>query len=390
MPMLPPHRQVSALAAAIGRYRGLVAAGWPRPGFDHTLRRGDIDPRVPDLRRRLRAEGYLPADPVTGDGLYDDVLAAAVREFQRHHGLSDDGVIGNATATALDAPPEYWLDKLVLNLARFDRFPAVPGDPYILVNIADQQLILVSSGEVALMSRVIVGKPATPTPVLDSRIDSVVLNPPWTVPRTIAVAEILPELRRDPGYLRRHDTVILGRDEDPYGLLIDWRRISPRSFNFEFQQRPGGDNPLGRIKFDFPNSYSVYLHDTPNKSAFDRMRRTLSHGCIRVERARELALRLLSAQDWDRAGIEAAVADGATQTVRLDRAVPLYVSYFTAFAVSDGSIRFRDDVYQWDETVPAAERIRRPPVPDVQATAGFVSPMLNPPPGIRRACGNAA
>jgi hypothetical protein len=206
-----------------------------------------------------------------------------------------------------------------------------------------------------LASRVVVGDPGHPTPVLEALIRALVLNPAWTIPESIVAGEILPELHRNPGYLLEHDIVLLDRlDIDPYGLSVVWSGLSAGGPLPRLQQRPGPTNPLGRIKFDLPNRFDVHLHDTPATALFAHPVRTRSHGCVRVERAVELAAHLLAGQDLgDRDALERALAAGATRWVPVDRPMPVYLLYWTAF-VEEGTLHFRDDVYGRDRRLAIA------------------------------------
>ncbi|HEX7005927.1 MAG TPA: L,D-transpeptidase family protein [Alphaproteobacteria bacterium] len=359
---VPPHRGEEALAAGLDRYRQIQArGGWPVVPSGPTLRIGDSGPRVAALRSRLAADPDLPADTGSAaDGdRFDGGLAQAVLTFQHRHGLDPDAAVGRATLAALNVPVERRIAQIELNMKRLEALPAGLEGGYAAVNIADQRLMVVDGDAVALLARVIVGKPSTRTPVLASRIDSVVFNPPWNVPVSIARNEILPRLRRDPGYLARENMIILGRPDDPYGRRIDWTTAALGQFAARLRQLPGDRNALGRIKFEFPNPYSVYLHDTPAKALFQRTRRLFSHGCIRVENPRALALHLLSPQGWDMARIEAAIEAGATRRVSLARPMPIVVLYLTAFADASGAIQFRDDVYGWDAVGRTFDELRR-------------------------------
>jgi murein L,D-transpeptidase YcbB/YkuD len=215
---------------------------------------------------------------------------------------------------------------------------------------------------VVLASRVVVGDPGHPTPVLAAEIRALVLNPAWTIPESIVAEEILPELRRHPRYLLDHDIVVLDRlDADPHGLAVDWSGLPAGGPLPRLQQRPGPANPLGRIKFDLPNRADVFLHDTPATALFARPVRTRSHGCVRVERAVELATHLLAGQDLgDRDALERALAPGTTRWVPV-APVPVYLLYWTAF-VEDGILHFRDDVYGRDRRLAAALGDAEPPV----------------------------
>jgi L,D-transpeptidase YcbB len=193
--------------------------------------------------------------------------------------------------------------------------------------------------------------------VEQSRLDAVIFNPPWNVPMSIAVEEMLPRLRRSARYLADNDIVILDRREtDPFGRAIDWSSVPEDPFPFALQQQPGPKNPLGRIKFEAPNRFDVYLHDTPVRSLFTRMLRTGSHGCVRVEQARQLAAYVLAGPEtsWSARAIDEAIATGHTERVPVRRQLPVYVLYWTAFVDADGAVHFRDDVYGRDQRLAAA------------------------------------
>jgi murein L,D-transpeptidase YcbB/YkuD len=361
---LPPgHRDYRRLAEALIRYRSRAAgrgAVWLAPG--PVLRPGARDDRVVALRRRLAVEeDALPPDPPAA-GLYDAPLEAAVRRFQARHGLAVDGLVGPLTRRALDVPLAARIRQIELNLERWRWLPRDLGPRSVMVNAAAATLALVEASGVVLASRVVVGDPGHPTPVLAAEIRALVLNPAWTIPESIVAEEILPELRRHPRYLLDHDIVVLDRlDADPHGLAVDWSGLPAGGPLPRLQQRPGPANPLGRIKFDLPNRADVFLHDTPATALFARPVRTRSHGCVRVERAVELATHLLAGQDLgDRDALERALAPGTTRWVPV-APVPVYLLYWTAF-VEDGILHFRDDVYGRDRRLAAALGDAEPPV----------------------------
>jgi murein L,D-transpeptidase YcbB/YkuD len=349
---VPPHLGDAGLAAAAERYRALQArGGWTAIPDGPTLKIGDTSPRVERLRRRLAEEGYLAGDAAAAAATpsrYDAGLAGAVIAFQRRNGLEPDAAVGRATLRALNVTVAQRLAQIELNRARLRTLAEALERRYVVINIADQRLEAVADDAVALSARVIVGKPTTRTPVFASRIDTVMFNPPWNVPVSIARNEILPRLRRDPGYLDRENMIILDRPDDPYGHAIDWRAVALGPFVNRLRQLPGDKNALGRVMFDFPNPYSVYLHDTPVKQLFERSPRLFSHGCMRLQNPLALAHYLLSAQGWDDARMQAAIDAGATQRVALVQHMPIVVTYLTAFADTEGGVQFRDDAYGWD------------------------------------------
>jgi murein L,D-transpeptidase YcbB/YkuD len=204
-----------------------------------------------------------------------------------------------------------------------------------------------------------VGDELHPTPVVRAEVGAVVFNPPWTVPASIAVQEFLPRLRTNPRFLADNDIVILDRPRDPYGLAIDWTAVPGERFPFRLQQRPGGFNPLGRMRFASPNRFDVYLHDTPLPELFQRADRALSHGCVRVERARELAALVLAGQPAGRRdALERAMGSGATSVAPVARPLPVYFLYWTAFVDDEGRLQLTDDPY--DRDGPVAVALARP------------------------------
>jgi murein L,D-transpeptidase YcbB/YkuD len=315
------------------------------------LESGRSDPRVALLRERLLRSGDLTE--IAAGTVVDAALAAAIGRFQLRHGLAVDGRVGPATLAALNVPAASRAAQLEVNLRRWQDAPAL-GPSYVRVNAAAQTLELVTSGATALRMPVIVGERRHPTPEFVARVTGVVFNPSWTVPRSIVANEIVPRLKRDPGYLARENIRILGRDDDPFGRAIDWARFSPARGLPQLRQDPGPGNALGLIKFDVPNRYDVYLHDTPGKALFGKSVRAFSHGCIRVSQPRELAAALLGDAGWTPAMIDEAVAARTTQRVPVDPAVPVHVAYFTAFIEADGAVAFRDDLYGRDEPVSSA------------------------------------
>jgi murein L,D-transpeptidase YcbB/YkuD len=210
--------------------------------------------------------------------------------------------------------------------------------------------------------------------VVQARLDAVVLNPKWNVPASIAAREILPRLRENRRHLAENDIVIMERREsDPFGLAVDWSAVSAEAFPFRLQQQPGPDNPLGRIKFDVPNRFDVYLHDTPTRALFARSVRTASHGCIRVERADELAAHVLAdgTGRWSPQRLEEAIAGGGSPRIPVARPLPVYILYWTAFVGPDGLAQFRDDVYGRDRRLAAAlAGERSAPGPDLAHAIG--------------------
>jgi murein L,D-transpeptidase YcbB/YkuD len=354
----PPYPDYRRLRQGLADLRRIAAAGgWGAVPPGEALRPGEASERVPALRARLAASGDLPPTRVPpADPVYDPDLEAAVLFFQSRHGLTADGVVGERTLAALNVPVALRIDQVRVNLERWRWLPADLGERHLRVNIAGFGLQAFEAGRVELESRVIVGKAYTRTPVFSDEVTYLVVNPYWYVPASIAGHEILPRVQADRSYLAREGLQVLdgtgpsARALDP--AAIDWGALSAGRLPYVFRQRPGPGNSLGRIKFMFPNPYNVYLHDTPAKALFERDVRTFSHGCIRMERPLDLAAWLLRDDPrWSRERLEALIASGAQQTVRLPEPVPIHVQYWTAWADGQGAIHLRDDVYDRDGAV---------------------------------------
>ena len=324
---------LQALVQARAAYAAVVSAGgWPLVGAGKPPKRGAADARLPALRQRLALEGYAAA-PSGPPDRFDSALEAQLAAFQSRHGLASDGVLNAATLEALNTPADERLSEIDANIERARWLPARLPPMRIEVDTGDPQATLYQNGQAVLTMRAIVGKPSTRTPTFASNVVAVKFNPPWIVPAGIAAREILPKERRHPGYLARNDFYVA------HGQVI---------------QRPGPKAALGYIKFEIPDSFDVYLHDTPARTLFAKPVRWLSHGCMRIEKPRELAAALLAPQGWNPGAVDAAIAKGSTQSVPLKVQPPVFVVYRTVVPTPDGPLLFRKDVYGWDAKIAAA------------------------------------
>jgi L,D-transpeptidase YcbB len=352
LPQQPEYQRLVARLEELRRIRD--SGGWPAVGAGSTLHPGDSDPRVDQLRERLRAGGDF-AGTERGP-LFDDELAAGVEHFQARHGLTVDGVVGPATLAALNRPIQDRINQIIVNLERWRWLPESLGERYVIVNIAGFRLDVVEHGEPVLSMRVVVGRPYRRTPVFSDSIRYLVLNPSWEVPTKIAIQDKLPLIRQNPAYLTESGFDLLegwGGDErriDP--MTVDWNAVNARNFPYRLRQRPGEMNALGRVKFMFPNQFSVYLHDTPSRELFGEDVRAFSSGCIRLQQPLELAeLLLRDNPNWSREAIDRAIAGGREQTVTLPQPMPVHLLYWTVWVDPDGTLQFRDDIYQRDDPV---------------------------------------
>jgi murein L,D-transpeptidase YcbB/YkuD len=369
----PAHPWYQLGRERLREYRRIAAeGGWPAVPAGPTLKLGMTDPRVAVLRERLRITGDLaesgaasgepaPADAVNAADVggaasvdpvqvFDADVEAGVRHFQTRHGLATDGHVGPATLAAIRVPVQARIDQIRLNLER-GRWVLheIKGD-FVLVDVAGFYVSYFRDDKPVWTSKVVVGKPYRETPIFKSKITYVVFNPTWTIPPGILAKDKLPIIKRDPGYLARNRIRVIdsrGREVPPYS--VDWNRYSGANIPYQLRQDPGPDNALGLVKIMFPNPYLVYLHDSPAKALYGEDTRTFSSGCIRVERAFELAeLVLNDPQRWNQQTMQDVIKTARTQTVNLAKPLPVMILYWTAQPTPDGQVVFRTDVYGRD------------------------------------------
>lgn len=382
----PRIRQYQQLKKALHDYRQRPRETRGDPlVLQKSLRPGDRHPQIAELRERLIAWDALPAnagnpnDTDDRGDLYSETLEAGVKEFQRQNGLQADGIIGRETATKLNQSLEHRIHQIELAMERLRWLPDNLSGPLIIVNIPAFQLWAFSSPEVneSLNMKVIVGKALqNQTPVLFEEMKYLEFMPYWNIPTSIMKKEILPKLYNDWSYLQSQDIELIQvyrSDAESWdGIFEDIRRGRVRA-----RQRPGKKNPLGKVKFIFPNKEDVYLHDTSTPSLFNRSRRDFSHGCVRVEDAERLAEFVLSHQpdtNWDLSAIQQAMSGSKTRRVSLKNTIPVLFLYSTAFVDHDNQVHFYSDIYEHDATL--AKTLGKLPLSDNDKvlTAGGSAP----------------
>jgi len=356
----------AGLRAALPRYRALAAdraLAAPLPPLPRALHIGDAWDGLPALAARLAAEGDLAAaDAATPPTVYAGELVGAVQRFQDRHGLAADGVLGRSTLAALAVPLAQRARQIELAMERLRWLPHPTTERLLVVNIPMFRLVgwgpPPRTASPDLRMAVVVGRAIRhQTPVLVETLRRVIFRPYWNVPVSIARAEILPALARDPSYLRRHDMEIVAGESDAARVLpVDAASVAGvRAGRLRVRQRPGPSNSLGLVKFVFPNAADVYLHGTPAQELFRRSRRDFSHGCVRVEDPVALAAWVLAPEGgWTRERILAAMGDSRTQQVELAHPIQVLLFYVTAVAGDGGAVRFADDVYGHDARLAAA------------------------------------
>lgn len=392
----PQHEEYNQLKKALAYYTKLQRekGEWATNINSDKLELGMKDSKVEELRERLSFENPLPKklndveittlallkskadtalieegkyakiveledsliltkmDSLFNPAVFDSVVYRALVVFQQQHGISDDGVIGPNTLSVLNTPLSHRIQQLHVALESWRWMPNNFSDFFVFVNIPAYQLDVYKKGVIDLTKKVMVGKPIFKTVVFNNYIRYLELNPYWNVPFSISTNEILPKLKRNLSYLNRQDMKVFagGKEINPYS--VNWSNISKRNFKYSIRQEPSAKNALGTVKFMFPNKYNIYLHDTPSKSLFVKAERAYSHGCIRLDNPVQFAEYLLQDNPkWDANKIQS-VLDGKKNTrVSLDKKVPVYITYFTAWVDSDGVTHFQKDVYDKDKVV---------------------------------------
>ncbi len=341
------------------------AGGWPMVPAGEALAPGDDDPRVAALRARLTAGDDEEETRLARHGqgrmtLFDDSLALAVQHFQTRHNLHEDGAVGEGTMAAMNVPAEDRVETLRLNLDRWRWLPTDLGEKFLLVNIAGFELEVVVGDSAIESMNVVVGKTANRTPVFQDTLEYMVVNPYWNVPESIKNEEIVPAVARDPMYLARNNYEVMSNG-NPVETYVSAEALG--SGSYQVRQKPGPGNALGNVKFLFPNSKDIYLHDTPADHLFTQKSRAFSHGCIRVERPDDLARTLLATlSDRDPSDYDSLRQAGGEQWIPLDEKVPVYILYFTAWVDRDGTVRFHEDIYDRDESLEEERQEKLAPV----------------------------
>lgn len=312
-----------------------------------SLKPGDSSATISEIKRKLAFLGLYVPDTLTNPDKYDDRMLESVKKLQEQFGYNTDGAIGKNALRALNMTVEQRIDQLYVNMERLSWMPDSLEHTYIQVNIADFTLDVFREGDTLLRMRTIVGKEYRETPVFNARITYLVFSPSWTVPPTIQRNDVIPEVRRNAGYLAAKNMKVYdskGRLVDPAN--VNWSRDGMR---YTIRQSPGPQNALGKVKFMFPNKHNVYLHDTPSRSLFARDERTFSSGCIRIEKPYELAGILMSEmEEWTPERIRQAMEAGIEKTVVLKNPAGVYLTYLTAWGTKKGVIHYRADIYNRD------------------------------------------
>ena len=383
--------QSKELVLAIGELEKVSAkGGYTKIPESKSLRVGDVSQTLPFLRKRLfesndltvqcknniEAKNLITYNINTNENIlnevnpeieklstnceniFDEDLKNAVISFQKKHGLSSDGVVGGQTQRFLNISADKKISIIRLNLERMRWLPRDLGEKYLLVNVPEYKLRLYENNHIILNMAVIVGDKKFPTPIFSDKMSYVVLNPSWNIPDSIAKNEIIPKLLKDPNYLAdKGIDIYAGWNGTPEKVdsnnIIDSAILEDEEYlkNFRFSQTSNHDNPLGKMKFMFPNKYSVYIHDTPAKSLFANARRAYSHGCIRLSKPEEL-LSTIANEDKNLDILKAneiLSSKVSEKSIGLDKKIPIHIIYLTSWVDENGVLQFREDIYNFDK-----------------------------------------
>jgi murein L,D-transpeptidase YcbB/YkuD len=339
---------IAPMQAAIRRYSEIAAAGGWAPLPEVFLQSGMVDPAVELLRTRLLLSGDLQEQGAAQT--FDDSLEKALRRYQACNGLPPTGILDKHTIVALNVPAASRLKQLKENLARLIAYGR-PGRKYVVVNIPSAQIEAIEADRVVSRHSGVVGKPDRPTPILTSAIHELNFNAVWHLPPTVIDKDLVPKGRE---MARRGQSVLVRYHIDAFGpdgkkltpASIDWD--APGAKNLTYRQQPGPDNPLGFVKINFNNAYSVYMHDTPSQSLFGHSFRAASSGCVRVQGIEQLAAWVLADQGWREEHVLQMKESGERRNVTLRKPIALYFVYITAWVTADGVVQFRRDIYLKD------------------------------------------
>lgn len=355
------HPDFLRLQEALTHYAALADdGGWPVVAAGPVLTPGMRDPRVAELRARLRRSGDYDAEMGADPWLFDAALRDAVLRFQDRHGLPASGSLDDRTREAADVTAAERRDQIEVALERWRWLPRNFESRYAWANVPAATLVVIDGGGPVLAMPTVVGHPARPTPSLRSEIRQVVFQPTWSVPRSIAVEDLLPMQQQDADFLARQRIRVFRGEREVDAGDVRWQQLGADRFPYRLVQDAGPGNSLGRVKFVMDNPYDIYLHDTPARGFFGLTGRMLSAGCVRLGEPLAFADLVLGYdRDWSPEDTAARLASPATQNLNLRERLPVYIVYMTAWVTADGAVHFRRDVYGRDAAVLAALRDHR-------------------------------
>ncbi|MBC7410292.1 MAG: L,D-transpeptidase family protein [Arcicella sp.] len=294
---------------------------------------------------------YLTNDLKINDNsiIYTDTLANAVINFQRRMGLSENGKLNKETLNEINKPIEFRIQQMMINMERLRWIPVEMEKDYLLINIPEYRLHVFENGKQLWTTNVVVGDEVKQTSIFKGDLSQIILNPYWGIPVSIVQNEILPHIKRNANYLANNDIEVFSGEKEINPSTVNWGSYEG-NVPFNFRQKPGKNNALGKMKFMFPNNYHIYLHDTPSKRLFNETNRAFSHGCIRVENPKKLANYLLrNDPKWNPAKVDDVLLTDKQIGINIKPTIPVYITYFTAWVDVNGQLNFRNDLYDLDK-----------------------------------------
>jgi len=348
------HIQYRQLKQFLQDYRDIrEEGGWPVVNVKGILMAGVKDKQVEILRKRLAITGELKTRYSTKDAtMFDDGVKKAVQQFQASHGLVPTGIVDKRTLFELNIPVDYRILQIEKNMDRWKTFRHDKGSDYIFVNIADFSLEAVEDDSAKLKMDVVVGKLYRKTPTFSEKMTQVEFNPKWHLPPTILKEDVLPKIKADTSYLRKNNMKVYLNNEQADLSKINWDEVSENGHGLSLVRDADPQNPLGVVKFLFPNKYSVYMHDTPAKDLFKKNKLTASSGCIRLSKATELAHYIMARdRGWPASKVDSIINAGKTKRVNLEKPIMVHIQYFTSWVNKKGELQFRRDIYGRDVRV---------------------------------------
>lgn len=360
----PKNNNYEKLKQWLKKLTGLPQISWDPLALKPAIKFNMSDSRVPLIREKLLFWGdFASVDPfqivdselvdaeIVNTETYDSALFEAIKKFQIRHGLDTDGIIGKQTLEALNLTVDDHIKKITVNLERLRWQKNVVSENRIEVNIAEFYLRVFLSNQLVMKKPVIVGRNFRKTPVFDDQLKYLVFNPTWTVPQRLINEDKLPEIIKNPDYLSNMEFILyeVGTSTVVDPKSIDWSTVTKRNFPYRMVQSPGDKNALGQVKFMFPNSFDVYLHDTPARELFNKSDRAFSSGCIRVKDPIDLAELLLKGQSVERSEIDDILKSKQTKTIYLTQPIPISLEYWTTWVDETNTLIVRNDLYGRDD-----------------------------------------
>ncbi len=348
----PESEQYVLLKAKLKEFRDKQKkGGWPEVGIFEVKKQRDTSRNIIKAKDYLYERGFLETND--SSPYFDNKLALAVARFQQHHGIKTDSVIGPNTLAEMNKSIAERIGQIIINMERLRWAPDDPGEEYITINLPEFTLRYYQNNALSLKMKAIIGKLENKTPLFIDTLEFLVFSPFWNVPRSIAVKEFLPKIKSNPNYLSNHNYILLygyGAYTDTISAnQINWDSVTKENFQYRIIQKPGTGNALGRVKFIFPNKYSIYMHDTPGENLFDEIERNFSRGCIRLEKPFHLAEKLINKQGkHPMDSILSYTRKDSPKIILLKDGVPVYIQYYTAVVDDQGKIHFLQDIYGYD------------------------------------------